>query len=93
MPDTDGLAVLAAARESGVATPIVIVTAQNTMDNAIEAMKRGAYDYIAKPFNIDEVQAVAGRALEMARLSRSTTASPTRSCASCATNSQPRTST
>jgi len=69
MPDYDGLAVLASARESGVQTPIVIVTAQNTMDNAIEAMKRGAYDYIAKPFNIDEVQAVAGRALEMARLS------------------------
>jgi len=39
------------------------------MDNAIEAMKRGAYDYIAKPFNIDEVQAVARRALEMARMS------------------------
>ena len=69
MPDYDGLAVLASARESGLTTPIVIVTAQNTMDNAIEAMKRGAYDYIAKPFNIDEVQAVAHRALEMARLS------------------------
>jgi two-component system nitrogen regulation response regulator GlnG len=69
MPDYDGLSVLASARESGLTTPIVIVTAQNTMDNAIEAMKRGAYDYIAKPFNIDEVQAVAQRALEMARLS------------------------
>jgi two-component system nitrogen regulation response regulator GlnG len=69
MPDYDGLAVLAAARESGLTTPVVIVTAQNTMDNAIEAMKRGAYDYIAKPFNIDEVQAVARRALEMTRMS------------------------
>ncbi|MEO8603207.1 MAG: sigma-54 dependent transcriptional regulator [bacterium] len=69
MPDADGLSVLAAAREAGITTPIVIVTAQNTMDNAIEAMKRGAYDYIAKPFNIDEVRAVAGRALEMSRLS------------------------
>ncbi|MGH7786292.1 MAG: sigma-54-dependent transcriptional regulator [Candidatus Binatia bacterium] len=69
MPDLDGLSVLAQTREGGVTTPIVIVTAQNTMDNAIEAMKRGAYDYIAKPFNIDEVRAVAGRALEMTRLS------------------------
>src|SRR5690606_15916887 len=69
MPDFGGLRVLAEAREAGVTTPIVIVTAQNTMDNAIEAMKRGAYDYIAKPFNIDEVQAVAARALEMTRLS------------------------
>ena len=69
MPDIDGSACWRAAREAGVTTPIVIVTAQNTMDNAIEAMKRGAYDYIAKPFNIDEVRAVASRALEMARLS------------------------
>ena len=69
MPDMDGLSVLAEAREAGVTTPIVIVTAQNTMDNAIEAMKRGAFDYVAKPFNIDEVCAVASRALEMSRLS------------------------
>jgi two-component system nitrogen regulation response regulator GlnG len=69
MPDLDGLSVLTQSREAGVTTPIVIVTAQNTMDNAIETMKRGAYDYIAKPFNIDEVRAVASRALEMSRLS------------------------
>ncbi|MGD9763061.1 MAG: sigma-54-dependent transcriptional regulator [Candidatus Binatia bacterium] len=68
MPELDGLAVLDAARADGIATPIVIVTAQNTMDNAIEAMKRGAYDYISKPFNIDELLAVTARALEMARL-------------------------
>jgi two-component system nitrogen regulation response regulator GlnG len=70
MPDMDGLAVLRQAREAGVTTPIVIVTAQNTMDNAIDAMKQGAFDYITKPFNIDEVVAVAARALEMARLSK-----------------------
>jgi two-component system nitrogen regulation response regulator GlnG len=69
MPDLDGLSVLTQTREAGVTTPIVIVTAQNTMDNAIEAMKRGAYDYVSKPFNIDEVCAVASRALEMSRLS------------------------
>ena len=69
MPDVDGLAVLSQAREAGTTAPIIIVTAQNTMDNAIEAMKRGAYDYVAKPFNIEEVCAVAARALEMSRLS------------------------
>jgi two-component system nitrogen regulation response regulator GlnG len=69
MPDIDGLAVLSQAREAGTTAPIIIVTAQNTMDNAIEAMKRGAYDYVAKPFNIEEVCAVAARALEMSRLS------------------------
>jgi two-component system nitrogen regulation response regulator GlnG len=69
MPDLDGLAVLASAREGGVATPIIIVTAQNTMDNAIEAMKRGAYDYVTKPFNVEEIRALTARALEMSRLS------------------------
>ncbi len=69
MPDLDGLSVLASARESGISAPIVIVTAQNTMDNAIEAMKRGAYDYVSKPFNVDDVRAVAARGLEMVRLS------------------------
>ena len=69
MPDLDGLGVLARRARPASTTPIIIVTAQNTMDNAIEAMKRGAYDYVTKPFNIDEVRAVAARALEMSRLS------------------------
>jgi len=69
MPGHDGLEVLSKARASGVATPIIIVTAQNTMDNAIEAMKQGAFDYVTKPFNIDEVRSIAARALEMARMS------------------------
>ena len=66
MPDLDGLDVLAPrARGRASTTPIVIVTAQNTMANAIEAMKRGAYDYLTKPFDLDEVRAVAAPALEM----------------------------
>ncbi len=70
MPGHDGIEVLKEARAASVTAPIVIVTAQNTMDNAIEAMKQGAFDYITKPFNIDEVRALAARALEMARMSR-----------------------
>jgi two-component system nitrogen regulation response regulator GlnG len=69
MPDLDGLSVLARARDAGVRVPIIIMTAQNTMANAIEAMKQGAYDYITKPFDVDEVRQVAQRALEMVRLS------------------------
>jgi len=68
MPDLDGLSVLGKAREKDIQTPIIIITAQNTMDNAIEAMKRGAYDYITKPFNVEEVQTLASRALDMSRL-------------------------
>jgi two-component system, NtrC family, nitrogen regulation response regulator GlnG len=69
MPDLDGLAVLSRAREAGAETPIVIITAHTTMANAIEAMKQGAYDYVTKPFDIDEVLALTQRAIEMGRLS------------------------
>jgi len=69
MPGLDGLEVLRRARAAGIAAPIIIVTAQNTMDNAIEAMKQGAFDYVTKPFNVDEVRAIAARAAEMARIS------------------------
>jgi len=69
MPDVDGLTVLTRARETKIRTPIIIITAQNTMANAIEAMKQGAYDYVTKPFDIDEVRALTQRALEMSRLS------------------------
>jgi two-component system nitrogen regulation response regulator GlnG len=67
MPDLDGLSLLSQAREAGVTTPIVIITAQNTMANAIEAMKRGAYDYLTKPFDIEEVRLLVQRILEMRR--------------------------
>ena len=79
MPDLDGLAVLAKAHGAGIRTPIIIVTAQNTMDNAIEAMKRGAYDYITKPFSLDEVRATAARA--KCRAGQSTSSGWRRSCA------------
>jgi two-component system nitrogen regulation response regulator GlnG len=67
MPGLDGLSLLAQVRAAGLTTPIVIITAQNTMANAIEAMKRGAYDYVTKPFDIEAVQLLVQRALEMRR--------------------------
>jgi two-component system nitrogen regulation response regulator GlnG len=67
MPDLDGLTLLTRAREAGIETPILIITAQNTMANAIEAMKRGAYDYLTKPFDLEELRVLVQRALEMRR--------------------------
>src|SRR6266403_5837051 len=67
MPGLDGLSMLSKARDAGLTTPIVIITAQNTMANAIEAMKRGAYDYLTKPFDVEEVRLLVQRALEMRR--------------------------
>ncbi len=67
MPGLDGLELLSKLREAGLTTPIVIITAQNTMANAIEAMKRGAYDYVTKPFDIEEVRLLVQRVLDMRR--------------------------
>jgi two-component system nitrogen regulation response regulator GlnG len=65
MPGLDGLEVLSKVRQSGSNTPIVIITGQITMANAIEAMKRGAYDYVTKPFDIEEMRLLVQRVLEM----------------------------
>ncbi len=64
MPDLSGLEVLEKLRINGIDIPVIIITAQNTVKNAIEAMKRGAYDYIAKPFDLDEVELTVQRAIE-----------------------------
>jgi two-component system nitrogen regulation response regulator GlnG len=68
MPDLSGLDVLSRAREEDVDTLFIIMTAQNTMANAIEATKRGAYDYLTKPFDLEQVAALVTRALELRRL-------------------------
>src|SRR5881628_1188739 len=70
MPDLSGLEVLSRAREDRIDTLFIIMTAQNTMANAIEATKRGAYDYLTKPFNLDEVELLVGRAMELRHLTR-----------------------
>lgn len=64
MPDMTGFDVLKEIRLDGIDSPVIIITAQNTVKNAIEAMKQGAYDYIAKPFDLDEVKITVARAIE-----------------------------
>ncbi len=67
MPGAGGLEVLSAAKAQEVRTLVIVVTAASTMNNAVEAMKRGAHDYLTKPFaNLDLVAAAVGRALEIA---------------------------
>jgi len=74
MPQVGGLEVLHAARERWPATQVVIMTAFATPETAIEAMKAGAYDYLTKPFKIDELSLVINRALEKRALIRDNTA-------------------
>jgi two-component system nitrogen regulation response regulator GlnG len=68
MPGVDGLTALARLRETRGDALVVMMTAHGTMDTAIQAMQKGAYDYIAKPFDLDEVVLLAERALAAARL-------------------------
>jgi two-component system, NtrC family, nitrogen regulation response regulator GlnG len=68
MPEKDGLDVLKEIRTNGLKIPIIIMTAQGTMKNAIEAMKRGAFDYITKPFDLGELEIIVDRALEYRKL-------------------------
>src|SRR6201993_1755875 len=61
MPGTGGLEVLSKARDEGTRTLVIVITAASTMNNAVEAMKRGAHDYLTKPFeNLDLVAAAVG---------------------------------
>src|SRR5712691_11619822 len=68
MPELCGLDLLVRAQEAQIGTPIIIMTGQTTLANAIEAMRRGAFDYLPKPFDLNEVSALAARALEARRL-------------------------
>jgi two-component system, NtrC family, nitrogen regulation response regulator GlnG len=70
MPDLSGLDLLSRVREAQPDLPVLLVTAESTMANAIEAMKRGAFDYVVKPFDLDEVRVVVARALDVRRLTR-----------------------
>src|SRR5689334_3078214 len=68
LPDGDGLTVLRRIKESFPDTPVVLMTAFSTVENAVEAMKHGAYHYLNKPFNLDEVSVTVEKALETSRL-------------------------
>jgi len=63
LPDIDGIQVLQKIRQVDVKTPIIVMTAYSGIKGAVEAMKSGAYDYVAKPFDIDELKIIVARCL------------------------------
>ncbi len=63
LPGLDGLEVLKKAKENNANTIVIIITAFGTVENAVEAMRQGAYDYILKPFSIKEVYLKIEKAL------------------------------
>ncbi len=70
MPDGSGLDLLTAAKERNPATEVIVMTAHSTVDAALDAMKRGAYDFVAKPFQSAELRLLVGRAVEKSAIVR-----------------------
>ncbi len=68
MPDLSGLDVLSQVKESNPAAAVIMMTAYGTIETAVEAMKRGAFDFLQKPFDSDHLQVLIERALENQRL-------------------------
>ncbi len=68
MPKLDGLGVIRAARESKCDVPIMVMTAYGTISSAVEAMKLGAFDFVQKPFEVDNLSMQVDRALQHRRL-------------------------
>ena len=70
LPGRDGLSSMKEMLKEYPTLLAIIMTGQNTMQNTIEAMKMGAYDYIAKPFHIDDVERLVDQALKLLATSR-----------------------
>lgn len=67
MPGTDGLALLEKLTQSHPQLPVIITTAHSDLDSAVASYQQGAFEYLPKPFDIDEVVAITERALAHAR--------------------------
>ena len=70
LPDRSGLEILAALRERHADIPVVLITAFGTVETAVQAMKLGAYDYVLKPFQVDDIENVLRRAVQQRRTER-----------------------
>lgn len=70
MPDVDGLEFFNRVRREGYIVPVVVMTAYGTTDTAIQAMKLGAFDYVLKPFSIEELLMTVQKAVELDRMAQ-----------------------
>ncbi|HXO85915.1 MAG TPA: sigma-54 dependent transcriptional regulator [Gemmatimonadales bacterium] len=68
MPQVSGIEILAAVKEQDPETPVVLMTAQASLQSAIQAVNSGAFHYVQKPFSNDEIVALCRRAAEVRRL-------------------------
>jgi len=70
MEKVDGLQILEKCRKNWPDTEVILITGYATLESAVNAMKQGAFNYIAKPFRLDEVRKVVAEAMEKIRLRR-----------------------
>ena len=70
MPGMDGLELLRRLHAKRPALPVILITAHGSVPSAVAAMREGAFDYLTKPFDNDELRALVGRALDLTRLER-----------------------
>jgi DNA-binding NtrC family response regulator len=68
LPDTDGMQILAGVRQTHPRMPVIVMTGYASVQNAVAAMKHGAFDYLPKPFSEDELAHAVARAIENKRL-------------------------
>jgi two-component system response regulator AtoC len=69
MPGVDGISLMKKLKEDSGAPSVIVLTGKATVETAVEAMKNGAYDYLTKPYKLDELAVVIDRAYEFSRLS------------------------
>ncbi len=70
MPRLDGMGLLKRLREQDNDVPVIVITAYGTVESAVEAMRHGAFDYLLRPFELETLEAVVCRALEVGRMRR-----------------------
>ncbi|MCX7590701.1 MAG: response regulator [Kiritimatiellae bacterium] len=70
MPKEDGLAFLREVRSDYPEIPVIMISAHASVRPVVEAMREGAYDYVTKPFDVEELQRTVSRAIESAALQR-----------------------
>jgi len=67
MPGIDGIEFMRRLRELDTRVPVIVLTAYGTVESAVEAMRLGVVDFVAKPFDVDALELLIGRSLEMSR--------------------------
>lgn len=72
MPKMDGLEVLEKAKEAGIATNFIVISAHGTIDVAVEAVKKGAFDFLQKPFDLGRLEITLRNALDKSSLIKET---------------------